>query len=398
MNSLQNFVALLVRHRRMVIWDVVLVTLAVMVYSLVMPPTFTANAQILPPSEETDLFSLPSIISTSNLSRMVRLGGSLRGATPSDVIAAILTSRTIGERVMDSCDYFTVSRIKPGHWETALRNLRDHTRVSVGDEGIVALSVDARTPQYAARLANAYLTELDRFLRESNMSQGKAMRIFAQQRLLQNDTELAVAQESLTAFQKRNRTASVDDETKTAIQTYAKLQADKAQLEFQLNVAQQAGATDNPYVQSLQQRTEEYQRQLAQYETGGATGYGVGLSVPFRALPDIAARYARLLADYQTKQEVRVVLQQQYEQARMTEVRDTPFITILDPPRVPERRSAPKRAKMTLIAFVLSLIVGVILAFIAETWDRQKQDPQTWRGWQAIAHDLRSRRQTPSTP
>jgi capsule polysaccharide export protein KpsE/RkpR len=391
LDSFRRFIRILVKHRRFIFWDVLLVTVAVAGYSLVAPKVFTSQAQILPPVEETDALSLPSILSQSNLSKLARLGGSIRGATSSDLIAAILASRTIRERVIDSCDFMGTYRFKK--FEPALKKLKELTRIQVTDEGIVVLAVGGKTAVYAARLATVYVNELDRFLRESNMSRGRMMRIFAGQRLAETEAELSAAEDSLTSFQKKHGVTAVDEETKAAIESYARLQAQKISLDMETRIAESIGGPSNPYVQGLQLRNQKFRQQLAQFETGGSArgpgaGFGVGLAVPFKALPDVAAEYARLLTNYRLKQEVKALLVQQYEQARMAEVRDTPAISILDPPRVPERRSFPKRVRMTLIAFVVSLTVGVLCALLAEFWNREKQNAAGWQEWQQIAHML----------
>jgi hypothetical protein len=44
---------------------------------------------------------------------------------------------------------------------------------------------------------------------------------------------------------------------------------------------------------------------------------------------------------------------------------------------------------MTLVAFALSLVVGIALSFLAEAWEGQKRNPTAWAEWQRIASTLR---------
>jgi len=265
------------------------------------------------------------------------------------------------------------------------------TRVHVTDEGIVVLGVEGKTAQYAARLATSYVDELDRFMRESNMSRGRAMRIFLEKRLVDAKVELDSSEVALTSFQKENRVTAVDEETKAAVESYAKLRAEKMASDIDLGFATEVAGSANPYVQNLKEQNTACARQLSKFEVGGTggTGFGVGSGVPLKGVPDIAAEYMRLLADYTVKQELRALLLQQYEQARITEVRDTPAITVLDPPKVPEKRSFPKRTRMVAIAFGFSLVAGVAISFLWETWDRQRQNERTWQEWQRIAQTLK---------
>lgn len=385
MNSLQRLVAVMVKHRRFIIWDVLLVTAGVAVYSLLAPKVYTSQARILPPVEEASMISLPSMLSSFSTGGIARLGGNLRGTQSSDLVAAILTSRTIAERVIDSCDYLRF--FKKRKLETALKALRKNTAIGVSDEGIVGLAVSARNAEYATQLARSYIAELDRFLRESNMTRGKNTRIFVEKRLAEAEVELALAGDSLTAFQKRHRVAAVDVETKAAVDAYAELQAEKAKIDIELRLATDLAGTENPYVLTMRQRQTEVDRQLAGLEQGTGKGFGIGFGVPLKGIPDVAAEYVRRLAEYRTKQELCNLLVQQYEQARITEVRDTPAITVLDAPKVPEERSAPKRTRMTLTAFFLSLAGGLAIAFLLESW--QTQSDESRQGWRRVRDALR---------
>ena len=389
MTNLQRFIAVLVKHRRFIFWDVLLVTVLVAGYSLVAPKIYTSQAQILPPDlEESSISGLPSLPGAAGIGNVARLGGSLRGTQASDLVAAILGSRTVREQVIDSCDFMRVYRIRSGR-EEALKALKGLTKIGVTDEGIVTLAVEARTPTYAERLATCFVNAADRFLRESNMSRGRNMRVFIERRLVDAESELAAAEESLTSFQKANRITAVGEETKAAIESYAKLQAQKMALDVELELAERIAGSDNPYARALRQRSVEFERQLTRFEQGGEPRFGVGLGIPLKGVPDVAAEYTRRLSNYTLKQELRALLVQQHEQACITEARDTPTITLLDPPKVPERRSYPKRARMTLIALALSLAGGILISLLLESWDQQRRDERVWQGWQQLAHTLK---------
>lgn len=56
-----------------------------------------------------------------------------------------------------------------------------------------------------------------------------------------------------------------------------------------------------------------------------------------------------------------VKLGRQLEIAKIEEIKNIPIINVLDPARPPVKKSYPKRAPVTLIAFVLSTIVGVMV-------------------------------------
>jgi capsule polysaccharide export protein KpsE/RkpR len=351
------------RYRRFIVWAVALSTVGVAVFSLVTPARYRSTAQVLPPSEDQDLFSAGSLAQSTSLSRMLRMGGTLRGGTTSDLVAALFRSRTVQERVLELCNYRAEYKIREKGIEGQLKMLDKATLVTTGDEGIIRVSVEAKRPDLAAKMVNTYVAEVDRVLRESNMSRSHSVRVFIEGRLAQTDSELTAASDSLVQFQNRNQLVSLDEETKAAVESYAKLKAQEMSYDFESKVADRVLQPDNPYAQQLQTQAKQMRRQLSSFETGsGLPGYGIGSAVPLHRLPEVASRYVELLTNYKLKEELRSLLVAQYEDARIKEVRDTPAISVLDEGKKPERRSYPKRTRMTLTAFFASLFLAVCLS------------------------------------
>lgn len=77
--------------------------------------------------------------------------------------------------------------------------------------------------------------------------------------------------------------------------------------------------------------------------------------------------------DPMTRQKIYSLLSKQVETALMAEVKGNIF-RIIDPPKAPDRKVRPKRAQMVMISFVLSLALGVVLAFILENMERMRKD------------------------
>ncbi len=375
MEKFIKYLRVIVKYRKLIVYNVLIVTVAAAIISLILPKKYKAVAQILPPSEETDVFGAISSsgLSIPRLSRLARAGSFFRSSTPSDLIGAILQSRTILERIVDRYDLRKVYKVKKGV-EPAIKMLAKSTEIIVSEEGVVKIIVQAPKAQLAADIANAYIEEVDRFLKESNMSRGKSMRMFIEKRLTTADEELKQTAESLKVFQERHKIVSVDEEVKAIIETYAKLKAELLKREIELGVTEEISTPDNPYVVSIKREIDEFQNLLKDIEVGkGGKGFGVGFAVPFQKLPAISAEYARRLRDYRVQSEIYTLLVQQYEQAKILEARDTPNITILDYARVPEKRSFPKRKVIVFFALIISFTASVLLSFGLEYLEQIKQ-------------------------
>jgi uncharacterized protein involved in exopolysaccharide biosynthesis len=79
-------------------------------------------------------------------------------------------------------------------------------------------------------------------------------------------------------------------------------------------------------------------------------------------------------ADPFIKTKIYALIAQQIETAMMAEVKENFAFKILDPPRTPDRKMKPKRAQMAIIAFVVSLFLGIFAAFGKEYWINHREE------------------------
>lgn len=76
--------------------------------------------------------------------------------------------------------------------------------------------------------------------------------------------------------------------------------------------------------------------------TEANNGFGVGFAIPFKKLPDVGTEYVRRYRNLKIQESVYTLMMQEYEQAKIMEVRDTPAITVLDYAAVPKEKFGPK--------------------------------------------------------
>lgn len=79
-------------------------------------------------------------------------------------------------------------------------------------------------------------------------------------------------------------------------------------------------------------------------------------------------------ADPFVRQKIYSLIAQQIETAMMAEAKENFAFKVLDPPRVPDKKIKPKRVLMVVLAFVVSLFLGILLAFIREHYQRNRED------------------------
>jgi len=84
--------------------------------------------------------------------------------------------------------------------------------------------------------------------------------------------------------------------------------------------------------------------------------------------------YAELTLQLRVQEEILGFLRGKLEEAKYREALDTPTLQVLDVAVPPMTRSAPRRALLTLACACGALVLTTILAFLLESWQRQRQD------------------------
>ncbi len=354
--NLWDYLMVLAKWRRMIGFNFLGVCLLVVVISLFLPKWYAATTSVLPPQEEGGGISLPSgLASLASLSGGLSLPGT---ATTSDVFAAILKSRSVAERVIRKNELMRV--YKKRDLQEAMQTLHDHTDIDVSPEGIIKIKVTEKDPRLAARVANSLVEALDEVNQEKSTSRAKSARLFIEERLDSTKADLKRAEERLKRFQESHKAISLSDQTKAAIEKAADLRAEKAILEIELGVLRQTMGGDHPQIQRLRTQIGEYDRQIKKMEFGGKEK---DFLLPFSQVPSLALELARSTRDLKVEEGIFELLTKQYEQAKIQEKRDTPTVQVLDEAIPPTRKSKPKRAVLVGLAGLLSLFVGVFLAF-----------------------------------
>lgn len=86
--------------------------------------------------------------------------------------------------------------------------------------------------------------------------------------------------------------------------------------------------------------------------------------------PLLTFQHDGLMREVTLRQSVLTTLVQSYEQARISEVRDTPVITVLQSPFLPPTNDPRNRSFFAALGIVLGGMVGIVLAFLVEAFRR----------------------------
>ena len=144
--------------------------------------------------------------------------------------------------------------------------------------------------------------------------------------------------------------------------------------EVQLQVMSAYLSPDNPDLSRVRSSIEELKKQLALLEFGkGAKGASPGdrLHPAMVTVPDLALQYGRLFRELKVQETLYALLTSQYEQAKITEARDTPTVQVLDSPVPADKQIKPRVVFNTAVAGLLGACIAISLAYGLEARARR---------------------------
>jgi len=365
----QLFVAF--KWRKLIIINFLIISFLAAGYSLIMPKTYQAKTVILPPLENYSGFGISNIMEGTLFSG-IGLGGMSEGIAQ---FLAILHSRSIMESVVH--EFGLIQRYGAEDLEDAVRDLREHTRVELIDDGTIAVLVSASTKYFsnkqmenetrsiASRMANYFIQELDRINTTLKVNSAKSARIFIEKRYLKTTEDLEKAENRLNEFQKRHGIITINDQVKATISLLSELKANKVVKEISLEALYKNFGENHSEIFRIKHEIEAINNKISSISKGTGDRFSSDamddqMFFSMDSIPDLSLQYARLYRDVLLQEKIIEFILPQYEQAKIQEAKDTPTVQILDKAVPPVKRIKPKRAFFVLAWGFLALVISFL--------------------------------------
>ncbi len=367
--NLLDYWRVLVKYRRLIAVIVGVAVVVSVIVSLLLPKIYSSTARIFAPQQEGAgiLAQLPG-----GLAGLA--SGMIGGGTPADLWVGFLESQTLRDAIIDRFNLKELYKVET--IEDARASLNGSVSIKKSKEGIVSITVEDKVPERAAKLANAFVEELDKINQEIVMSSGRRMRIFVEKRLDEVKVNLAGTEENLKDFQEKYKAIKLDDQSKAIIDAIGLVKGHLMAKEVELQTMLSFATSNNPQVEMLRAEVKALRGRLNELGEGSKlntpSSEQKDIFIPTSKMPDLGLRYARLLRDFKIQETIFELLTQQYEMARVQEVKDSPTVQLLDRALIPEKRSKPKRKRIVILSVFLSGFLSVFLVFILEHIGRLK--------------------------
>lgn len=399
-----DYAHVVVKHRWTIFKLVSSAILITVIITLIMPKTFTSSSSILVPESE-DRLRLSALTGRIPIAGIAGFSGISMEAKS---LISILSSRTLNENAVRKFNLF--ERWESIYFEDSIKELREKSNYQLEKDGSIKLYVSIKTgwlanekdereaSELAANVTNFMVSELDKINKELKTLWARNNRIFIEKRHEEAKEELADLELKMRDFMEENGTVSLREQTKAAIETAARVKSEIIMVDVELKVLESSLGNLHADVLKLKDRKNGLEIELKSLKYGeifedDSLDITTSLKVypSFKEIPKLSLIFVRLEREMKVQGEIFQFLTQQYEQARIQEIRDTPTLQVLDIGIPRERRSSPKRVLTIIMVFVLSSIGGIGYAFFRELVEHTtKSDERSAKTLEAIKDHIRS--------
>lgn len=371
----------LARHwRRISIVTVAALVLGAVI-SLLLRPTFTATAVILPPQQA--LSSAGSMLGQLGyLAGAAGLSANLGLKTPADMYIGILHSRTVADRVIVSChlrdEYKTKTLVD------TRAALEKYVRFETGKDSLIHLSVKDPNPRQASAIANSFLDQLYDLNSELVSSEASQRRSFYERRLADEKTELNKAEVAMRDMQQKTGLIQLTGQAAMIINGIAQARAQLASREIDLQSMQTYATDQNPDAVRTREEIAGLKANLEKLENNQRTMQPGDIQLPAGKVPDAALLYERQVRELKYHETLFELLLRQSEAARLDEAKSAPILQVVDRAVPPDKKSGPPRTLITAGFALFGFLLACFWCLAAAALERMERDPEQAQKFQQL--------------
>ncbi len=371
-------------HRRLFARVVGVTFILSIICALSLPKEYESGARIMPPEQGGNSAAmLAALVGKGTAGGLAGLAGNLLGAKNNGAMfVALLHSGTVSGRLIDRFDLQQVYHKR--YRSDAAKQLAHLTQITEdAKSGVISIVVTDKTRERARELAQGYLDELNSLLAKVSTSSAHNEREFIEKRLKTVQAELQSAQIELSEFSSKNTTIDIKEQTRATVDAGAKLEGQLIAGESELDSLRQIYGNQNVRVRAAEAREAILKRELQRANgtsDSASEKNGIDASHPYpalRQLPQLGVQWANLYRNVRIHETVFDLLSEEYETARIEEVKAIPTVSVIDFPGLPEKKSGPHRTLFVLIVTLLSVIVTAFYLLARRFWlAMDDQDPR----------------------
>lgn len=373
-SSFIEFLTVIVKYKLFLFLFVSVITIGATAYALLAPKWYKSTASVFP-AEKNDPLSMLTGLSglAKGFSASKGLAALTGSSSEADRFVAILKSATVTSDVIHKFELKKEYDREGDYFEKVVKDWQDNLELEIQDEGNLTISVLDKNPKKAADIANYLVERLNTINTKLSVTNAKANREFVERRYLQNIQDINDLETGMRKFQEKYGVIAVPEQLEATVKSMSSIYADLYKKEIELNVLKQTYGIDHPVTATTKIELNELQKKINQLNSGtDASQKDIKLLIPFKQAPALGNEYLKIYRNLEIQYKILEFVQPLYEQARVEEARNTPSVIVLDKAGPAERKAKPKGTLFALVGLVISSMLGILLVFIKELFEKIK--------------------------
>lgn len=347
---LKRYILLILKHRKLFVSVVFLLTLLSIIISLLLPKWYLAESSFLAP----ELAPNTLLSMGGGLSSVIQSFTGQRNVSGYSYLA-ILNSRTIHEKVIEKFNLMKVYNISDSLMSKAIRELSGNVSFTIGDNDETVISVYDKNPVRAAGMANYFLELLNERGKEFAKNELAAFKMLLQDRVKENEENLTKLENRIKEFQEKEKIPVVITEQASGLDFIGEIYAQKIAMEIQRDFLKENYGASHPFIASINQQLIELNKKID-------------------IIPEVTVEYIKIYRELLIQRKIAEFLVPMLEQVKLSELQKIPDVIVLDKAVPPDRKKKPKRMFIVLGMFLFSSISMFYFLLIREKYNQELQD------------------------
>lgn len=253
-------------------------------------------------------------------------------------------------------------------YEDFIKFFRKHVHVGPdSDTGLLTISVQAYSPDFSKKLADALLRHSEKFVNEASQNIAKREMQFALDEITRSQELLKAANVALQEFQNEYSLISPDSEGESLVSIVFQLEGELAQTEAAIKQGNSYLNSDAPQLIVLISKADALRDEIDAQKQRIA-----GSSIGDNKLNELSAQFQSLALDVELATTLYTSALNAYELARVQAGKQLKHLIIASQPQLPEEALYPKRLYWLITWVILLVIVwGVVRMILISSREHQ---------------------------
>jgi uncharacterized protein involved in exopolysaccharide biosynthesis len=371
--SLFDILVALLKRKKFLIVNFFIVFLVAIGLSLLLPKSYKSTLVFIPPGQSASgiLSMLGSEITPDAL-----MGSKFSKRQ----YISLLQSRELREQLINKFNLIEVYKLgkMKNSLDLALKALDKSIIIKEEEEGglgitdvlTVSITVVDGKAQRASDMANGLFDLLEKKVLEMNQRESDLQIEFLNHQMFLDDTLLVRARNELKTFQMTYKMYDIPSQVRMTVRALSQLEADKMSLEFQKTYLLKSFSSQYSEVTSLNEKLAVCNQKIADLEKQ----YNSGLIPGLQKSLDLSDEYLDRLKEVETYVQLKFLLRQQLEIAKMKLQKSYTGISLIDHARPAQYKFKPKRAFVVLVLTFLYMALLLFWILFKNYYDYVRQN------------------------